>query len=243
MNKRILLCVLILFLIGTACKTPALLSPKPKTVQHPDPKLRVEAIPFEGLGCEKIYEGMYNCPEGNPLREMGCESLRPPDSSLGGLQPAAKMLACHSRLPYGGLKDERMLYNDGCMMPIAVRLLIQRGDTFQVIHDLDELQAAFAPVESPEEALSYAVAATGFSPWYDVKVERSYRYFVKTLEDTRVQETPQGYRINLYYYQVCGCGPHTTSMVEVLVGQDGSLQKGEFIPVMENPEEDGLCVD
>lgn len=240
--KKILIGTLMLFCIACSIKLPTSLS-KPKVLHQTDPNLTVEMISFDGLGCDMVSEGMYGCPEGNPLREMGCDSLRTPSKSLGGLEPAVPLLECEARLPYGEEKDQRMLWNDGCALPFAMRLLIQRGDTYQVIHDLTELQAVYAPIESENEALSYAVAATGFYPIYDFEVTLMHRYFVKEIEETHSQFVDGGYMVNLYHYQVCGCGPHTVSMVEVAVSPSGDLKIGEFIPVEEDPEQDGLCVD
>lgn len=167
---------------------------------------------------------------------------------LGGLGPATPIAECWyypTRHP-GGDQDPFQaprLYNHGCLMPVYVRYVIYREGQFELVQDQAGMQAAFAPVESPEEALSYALVSTRLAAYYDLQREPGYRYFVDHLEDTRVAETGDGYGMNLYYYQVCGCGPHTTSIVNVQVSREGELFQAESIPAFENPEEDGLCVD
>lgn len=106
-----------------------------------------------------------------------------------------------------------------------------------------EFATFFAPIDSPEEALSFALAATGYSAYSQFDTLPDFRFFSDTLESTRVEQDNAGYKVNLFYYQLCGCGPHTTSVVDVQVRKDGSLEIGELKKLYEDPTQDGLCVD
>jgi hypothetical protein len=87
------------------------------------------------------------------------------------------------------------------------------------------------------------MATTGLSAYFDFEAPPGYRYFVSQLEDTHAVATDKGFLVYLYDYKLCGCGPHTTSYVEILVTSDGSVSETGRTPVFEDPEQDSLCVD
>jgi len=170
--------------------------------------------------------------------------MEPPDA-LGGLDPDLPVMACRAAFTPG---EERMqpgefLYNDGCLLPDYIWLVIWQDGNYRLLKNIEDLKAVYAPIETPEEAYSYAIAATGLDAHFDLEPVPGFRYHVTGLEETYIEETGDGYRAHLFYYRLCGCGPHTTSAVAVDVGRDGSIQVGEFMPLFEDPEQDGLCVD
>lgn len=216
---------------------------------RPSPTLPpVDTAPFEQAGCTLDEYGSWTCPLDSQLAALGCDELHQAPDLLGGLDPATPLVECWlypTRNPGGGQDPFQAprLYNRGCMMPVFVRYVISREGQFMLVDDQEALQAAFTPIDSPEEALSYALAATGLEAYFNLRRELGYRYFVDNLEDTQVVETSNGYEINLYHYQVCGCGPHTTSIVSVQVSRKGEITQAEPVPAYEDPAEDGLCVD
>jgi hypothetical protein len=248
MRKRILVTLIILVLASLACQLTS--SATLQVINHPQPVLPpMDLAPFEAAGCSFDEYGTGECPPDSPFAELGCDRLRAPDDLLGGLDPAYPLALClyyplqHASVEQGDPMSEPRFYNDGCMMPVYVRYVILRDGKFDVLHTLDELQATYAPIDSPEEALSYSLAATGLEARFGQPREVGYRYFVDRLEDTNVSQGENGYQINLYDHQVCGCGPHTTSIITVQVTPDGNLQTIAEQPAYENPAEDGLCVD
>jgi hypothetical protein len=135
---------------------------------------------------------------------------------------------------------DEFIYTDGCMMPIYVRYAIEKDGQFQLLKNQGELKATYAPIESPDEALSYALASTGLEARYNLETPSGYRYQVNQLEDTHVVETGDGYDVLLYHYQVCGCGPHTTSTVLLHVtGED--IQEIERTPLMKTLKRTGCA--
>jgi hypothetical protein len=248
MHKKISISMLLIALATLACQLTS--SVGLRVISHPQPELpSIDMAPFEAAGCTFDEYGTGECPPDNPLAELGCDQLRKPVGLLGGLNPAYPLALClyypiqHANEAQGNPMDEPRFYNDGCMMPVYVRYIIYRDGDFQVLRTVDELSAAYAPIESPDEALSYGLAATGLEARYGQQRQPGYRYFVNRLEDTHVSQVDEGYQINLYDYQFCGCGPHTTSIVTIEVFANGNLQTLEEQPAFENPEEDGLCVD
>ena len=113
----------------------------------------------------------------------------------------------------------------------------------RILKSIGDLGQTYAPIESEDEALSYALAATGLGVRYGLTAQTDLRYFVNRLEDTNVQQIPQGYQVHLFDYKVCGCGPHPTYAVDVLVTNDGQVRELNREKIYEDPAEDGLCVD
>jgi hypothetical protein len=120
--------------------------------------------------------------------------------------------------------------------------MYQDGD-YLLIRDLEDLKYNFAPITNGDQALGYAIAATGAEARYDLENLEGYRLLANPLQETNVQLVSDGFEVILYSYQACGCGPHTTTMQKIKVTNSGDLQLLESIPAFENPEEDDLCVD
>lgn len=215
----------------------------PRVENHPQPTLTVETQVFEDAGCP-AESGYQRCPPESPLGKLGCDQIRPPGNLLGGLDPAYPLNVCLiTRTPDEQPDESEYLYSDGCLLRDYVRYVIWRQGEFRLLKSLADLQQVYAPIESEEEALSYALAATGLGVRYGLEAPRGYRYFVDELEDTHVAATEAGYLVHLYGYRLCGCGPHTTYTVDVLVSRDGQVSQGDRQPVYEDPAEDDLCVD
>ena len=88
----------------------------------------------------------------------------------------------------------------------------------------------FAPIESSNEALSYALAATDLVAHYATRDDPFLHhadYFVEKLEDTHVEETAQGFVVHLFTAPIplCGCGVHTVYAVDILVTKDGRVDQ------------------
>ena len=244
--KKLLLPTLIILLLSLACRLGGF--GRPKVTHYPQPNLALELEPFRAAGCTVDEYGRWTCPEASPINALGCDALITPDQLLGGLQPAYPLVVCsYMPLKYGenprGSPSDEFLYNDGCMAAVYVRYAIEEDGQFLLLKNQGDLKATYAPIESPDEALSYALASSGLEARFNLETPLGYRYQVNQLEDTHVVETGDGYDVLLYHYQVCGCGPHTTSTVLLHVTAEGDIQEIERTPAFEDPKEDGLCVD
>ena len=245
MNKPLRLCIGLLLLVTLSCNLPG--RSRVKVTNHDAPPLTLSSEPFQQAGCVADEYGRWTCPAESPLADLGCTRFTAAPALLGGLSPSLPIALCQILPLEEGtgilLPEGEYLYQDGCMMPIFVRYVVDTDGAFQVIKNLSELQAFYAPIDSSDEALSYALASTGLDAVYGLEYQASFRYFTKSLEDTHVVANDRVYEVYLYRYQFCGCGPHTTSLVQVDVGKDGSIQKIQTIPAFEDPKQDGLCVD
>jgi hypothetical protein len=81
----------------------------------------------------------------------------------------------------------------------------------------------FAPVETKEEALSFAVALTGSFPKYDASVPEGYFPVAPPIISTYMEETNGGFKIHLFDYDICGCGSHPYYAVDYYVTRAGNV--------------------
>jgi hypothetical protein len=204
----------------------------------------VETSAFDQVGCPLDDSGRNVCPPESELGILGCDTIAAPGDYLGGLDPALPINLCW-KLGANGLRLEKdqFIYRDGCLLPQYARYVVQQDGKFILLENLADLQRMYAPITTQDEALSYAVAATGLSAYFGFEAPRGFRYFVRTLEDSHVVTGGGEFRVYLYDYKLCGCGPHTTEYVELLVKPDGQIEETGRTPVFEDPEQDNLCID
>jgi hypothetical protein len=221
---------------------------------HDRPQLSLSFQPLLDAGCTAAEDGRWTCPPDGAVAALGCRELAEPSDLLGGLDPALVLLECvvdsdpQAEAAQGGSAGESepqdYVYSVGCLRRSFVWYVVWREGRFELIKTGAGLGSAVAPVTSVDEALSLALAVTGLEAYYGLAYQPGTRYLTERLEDTDVAETGNGgYAVHLFYYQFCGCGPHTTSAVDVMVEADGQVTLEGRTPQFENPEEDGLCVD
>jgi hypothetical protein len=246
LKQRVVLLLGIGFALG-ACQTAV------RFVDHPRPDLSVDFTPFENSDCPENEFGTRNCSEGSELWELECDTIEAPSGLLGGFDPAYPIATCYfdPLLRYddpGNILNKTFdegnyFYVEGGFIPRFVRYVVYQDGTYTLVSNEDELKALFGPIESPEEALSFAIASTDSIAAYNYSPESRYEYEVEEIEDTHVIEVDDGFLIHLYHYQLYGCGPHYTSLVIYHLSNDGTLQEQSRTNVFRDPEEDLLCVD
>lgn len=215
-----------------------------QVINHPQPsisKLNVEVFrQAAGLPAseEPFSVSIESLNKSNPLASLDCLTIAEPDVLLGALDPPYPMVTCTA-----GTHVDQGLYRVGCMFPGVMRYVVYRDGKFQSVASREELQALFAPITSENEALSYALALTGDEAKYGLNSLAGYRTFATVLEDTHVVKVDNGYQINLYEYSLCGCGPHSYKVVNLVITTDGSLIMLSRERAFEDPKDDGLCVD
>ena len=191
-----------------------------KILNHEKPILDLKTPSIETLGCPPGDLSSFNlCTDSSPLKAIGCFGVYKPDSLLGGLQPNYPLLECI-------LEGNEYLYQRGCSLTLNMGLVAYKmGGDFQLLDSISKLRKMYAPIESEEEALSYALAGTGLSAYYDLNISDEYEYYVDKIEDTYVFKDGEDFLVHLYDYRHCGCGQHETYAVDVRVNQDGHIQK------------------
>lgn len=248
-NKQIwfYLFILVVVIITTACNIPQFFKEPDNTVTITAPQVeQVDVSPFQNIGCIWQTENYAICPEESIPKKMGCDTLSTPLEFLSLMDRDSNFVNCSYSPLLQNPPDEgesKGLYNIGCSITAQQRLLAYKEGDYLLIRDIEDLKYHFSPIDSQEKALGYAIAATGYSPYYSFEQMENFRFLVNELEPTQIQSTSEGYEINLFDYQICGCGPHTYSMYRLRISIAGDIEILESIPVFENPEEDNLCVD
>jgi hypothetical protein len=196
-------------------------------INHEKPNIQVEFSPFVDAGCNQSdgYENWYRCEEGSPLLELGCNSIEN-KPLLGGLVPNYPIAACDYEInEYIGVADlppDGCVYADGGLMTFCNRYIIYKDGKYQLIKTLDEFRNLYAPVDSPEEALSFVLASDNLIAYYGQAKNNDYIYSVEVLEDTYVETIADGYIVHVFdTYSTCE--KFETKSVDVNVTRDGHL--------------------
>ncbi len=228
-NNKFLLAVWLLIFLS-ACQI------KPKIINHTPPDL---VVSFEAFNDPSLAS------------RFGCNELQMPSNLLGGLEPPYPIAICTIQYIPGEGSEEliaaidngQYLYYTGGLFGTYIRYVIQQDGEFVLLKTEKDFRKVFAPIESADEALSYALAVRNLSAYYGIEYFPEYEYEVDTIEDTFVAPEADGYLVHLFYDSVFGCGPHWTFAVDVHVSTDGSMEELSSTPLFRDPNLDELCVD
>ncbi len=244
---RILFIPLFNLLIASACSLPWVSQSAENIIASTPPMVEVQkSSPFQNIGCVLQSENYAVCPEDSIPKKMGCDTLTTPPVFLGFLDPESQFISCTYAPQLQTPPDEteaKGLYDSGCSVNVKQRLLVYQDGNYLLIRDLNDLKYNFAPIMTGEQALGYAIAATGSEARYDLENLKDYRILTDNLQETTVQVVNDGFEVILYRYQACGCGPHTTFMQTIKVTTAGDIEFVGSTAAFENPAEDDLCVD
>jgi hypothetical protein len=190
-------------------------------ISHPKPDLSIDDKILKDLNCPIDERGVRYCAEitdAGQSESLGCFSIMTPDPLLGGLLPAYPLAECV-------VGNGRYVYQSGRMIPMGIAYIIERQGVYERIDSLSRLKAIYAPIETDTEALSYALAATGYSELYGTEIYTELVYYVERLENTHVEVRGSEYVVRLYDYQWYGCGQHETIAVDVAVSFQGNIHE------------------
>jgi hypothetical protein len=234
----------------------------PTFVNHPQPSLpenpALEFAVFQDAGCPENQYGFHRCGKDSLLRALGCEEIATPPEFAALLQPSYPLAQCMNSASGGSdsaefdwvgvsgytySSDGPFFFRDGGLASVFVRYVVFVEGRFELIETEDEFRSIFAPIETPEEALGYAVTATGLWTSFGQTPTSFYVYYAGEIEDTHVDVVADGYLVHLFHIEVFGCGPHWTHAIDFVVTPDGHITQVRKEPVYRHPAQDGICVD
>ena len=209
---------------------------KPEFINHPSPNLAVSMDVFS----DDIL-----------LANFGCNEIQAPSNLIGGLEPSYPIAICTlQNIPGEGteeleavIESGQFFYYTGGLFGIYIRYIIYQNGEFVLLKTEEDLRKLFAPIQSPEEALSYVLAAKNLSAYYGIQYDPAYKYEVDRIEDTYVTTDTDGYLVHLFYDQAFGCGPHWISEVDVHVSVEGNIEERSSRQLFRNPDLDDVCFD
>ncbi len=210
-----------------------------KIISHPAPELKVNTDYFTEKGC---YDNPACLPDELKNIPFPVESINKPNDILGGLEPELPIALAIS-MGFTPEEEVPSVYVHRCMAHQYVRYLVYYNDKIHLVDSAEGLAAIYAPIDSPLEALSFAVAATGLSAQYDLDQYANLDLYAAQIEETYVSETGDGYLVHLFDSYLCGCGPHIVQSVDVTVTREGKISLSEAVDAYSDPKLDGLCID
>jgi hypothetical protein len=129
------------------------------------------------------------------------------------------------------------------MMCGCKNIIIKSAQGFKTISSRLEFRDIFAPIETREEALSYAIAMSGNYPVFDKGYFKDeYSYYNGKPGTTLVQEFNDHYLVQLFDYKSFGCD-HPYYSVLVRIDKNGNVSEHRRKTIFEDPKDDGLCRD
>lgn len=230
---RIVLVVCTALLMLAGCSKPV------EIVEHTPPDLKIDNSYFSGEGC---FNELSCSPQGFQQPDPPITMIQKPSNLLGGLTPAYP-LAVGSTVLYRDEGEIPAVYINRCMRNQFIRYLVRIGEKTVLVDSVNMMADIYAPIDSVEEALSYAIATTGYSALYDMNSIKKPVVYSDPLEETYVQQAEGGYIVHLFDTYLCGCGPHITQSLDVTVYTDGTIALSEPLDAFGDPQYDDLCVD
>lgn len=247
MKRTFLFCCVVLLTL-TACQLPSLqfvkdliqrIRPEEDNPAQPTPDLKIDNAYFAELGC---FEDPACLPDDLQRLDPPISSINEPSDILGGLNPVLP-LAVGSTVLSRDEVEIPAVYVKRCMRYQFIRYLVANNGEIELVDSIEKLAKIYAPIESSEEALSYAVAATGYTALFDLGRKSKLVFYDPLVETTSVSLAEGNYHVGLFDNYMCGCGPHITRSVEVTVHLDGTIETAEPQDAFSDPEYDGLCID
>jgi hypothetical protein len=234
----------------------------PTFVNHPQPSLpenpALEFAVFEDAGCPANQYDFHRCEPDSLLGAFGCEEIARPSEFAALLQPSYPLAQCWTSASGGSDSAEfdwvgmprykyssegRFFFRDGGPASVFVRYVVFVEGSFELIGTEDEFRSIYAPIETPAEALGYAVSVTGLWAFFGQTPTSFYVYYADEIEDTHVEVVAESYVAHLFHIDVFGCGSHLTHATDFVVTRDGHITQIRKEPVYRNPDQDGHCVD
>lgn len=202
---------------------------EPQIIEYPKPSFAGSLALLDQLGCAPTSPEGYilECRDDSPLASLDCDTLSRPSELATGLDPAYPVVAeC-----WHHDSEHDHLYFAGCLGRVGVGYVLEISDEYRVVDAFETMQELFAPIDSTQEALSYAQMTTGLAAVFGPR--RDYGdtvYFQEVVEGSHATETDGGHIVHLYHEEVCGCYAFVTSQVDIIVNRDGSVEWGDAEP-------------
>ena len=236
--RRFLVLISFIVLLLASCRLSQF-NPFKSVEEYPAPEFTVDNTRFTELGC---FESPDCLPSPLKAIEFPVNWIYPLDNTYGGLDPRLPMAqAGNMSFDYDTVIPA--VYTEGCMGTYYVRYLVEMEGEMRLVDSAEGVQELFAPIESEDEALSYAVAVTGLTALNDLNMHPFYKRYTRPLVESHSTFDGEQFTVNLYDTYLCGCGPHVVSMITVTVQQDGTFTKSEPVSAFSDPKTNGMCID
>ena len=224
----------------------------PTIVDHPEPNYGINEekmiLEIAKLGGCAENDHVFRCPPGSELNSLGCEEVDKYIIEYPGLKPYP-VFQCY-KYPDNPTVDSIRFPGFDVRLPVGPLYgnFTYDGSQFILIKEISDYKSLFAPIDSSNEALSFALASPPdyrledfhiqevdgihielgrFGAKYFSQEDDIRQYFTDRIESTYATETENGYLVHLFveiyselYAPCCDCKKGTYS-VDVLVKPSG----------------------
>jgi hypothetical protein len=182
--------------------------------------IRNDSNAFIDAGC-LAEDYSLNCDSLGLDERFSCMQIINASLALENLSPQLPIVEClYLSKDYN---SQEGILREGCMMPLLRKYIVKQGEEFQLIESSEDFRSIFAPVETKDEALAYAVALTSSLPRYDTSVPEGYFPVSSSIKPTYAKETEGSYLVHLFDKEICGCGSHPYFAIDYLVTKAGNV--------------------
>jgi hypothetical protein len=242
MKTKTLIVALLATIALVSC-SPVVAAVPSKIINHEAPDLQVDFSPFKNFGCKISSSNWYSCEDDSLLYNLGCTYIEEMPM-LGGLTPEYPIAACVLQInedsDVADIPDS-CLYYDGGFITFCYRYVVYKDHSYQLVEGIEGFREFYAPIDSPDEALSFVLANYYYEAYYGQAKNKDYEYFTQTLEDTFVETVVDGYIVHVFNtYSVCDA--YETKSVQIKVTYDGHLTELNKTLVYRDPTRIG-CED
>lgn len=216
MVRHPFLLVAVAFCMLAGCTQPPR---KVRVIEYPTLDWTIDPRGFKDAGC--VGQLPESCAA---LIALGCDEIRSPRFYSGGLQPPYAVMEC---IHAGDTPPDAAYFRQQAGLDTRYRsLVVFRDGEYRLMIKKSEFRQLFAPVESSDEAISFAMAMTSLSARFDLDPDDPVEFLVEAIEETHVEETPDGYLVYLFDSdRKMGCDIHSFQAVKVLVTREGQVQE------------------
>jgi len=193
-------------------------------------------------GCRLNESGNIACPQESPLSRFGCDYFHDPEGIDFGLEPKIPLVAtCEIMTEEWEAASAGGVYLAGCAFKREIHYIFKIEDEYVLVSSKEQLKDLFTPIDSPEEAVSYAQMVTGVDAFYSFAYNPTFMYFHESIEGTHATQTDGGFEMNLFNFAACSCEPFINSQIDIQVDREGQVTWVDAIPVFMTTGE--VCVD
>jgi hypothetical protein len=212
---------LLLAIVLGSCGTLPL--SRPRTINLPRPSTPFLETFWRLCGRGADFETL-SCRRESPARALGCDEVRRQDQ-LAALTPAYPIALCKTWPGLTQPPPPRYIAPPNAFLAPSLRYIVERQGKPILISSVEDLAKVFRPIGTPEEALSFALAATRHLPSTGQPPPSGSNLY-REPNPTSVQRVLGGFVVaNLRTAFEAGCGPHKTFAVNLLVTHQGELRE------------------
>jgi hypothetical protein len=197
----------------------------------------ISSAPFVVAGCKELGRGEgLDCAKARGYGADACRFGVRREPALGALGAIYECWSVDDPPALG-------MFRAGGLAGAVLVFLVVEKSAVVVVRDRSEFVRRFAPVDTPEKALGFAVAFTNGRPAFDPVVPpQEDRVYVNRIDGTRVVAAADGWNVNLFSSAVFGCGIHPALSLEVHVARGGDVTVTRHAALYADPRH-RTCVD